>query len=289
MIHDLNLYLKNKKEIIITPVTKDYIELTRNWYESLKQIKCDHLALVVALDLECYEYLLKYKIPVISSKFNIKTNNTLEEWRINEKNYKIYDILKIVKDYNVDIFHSEVDIVFFKNPIEYVKNQILNDYDCCVLSDRRFNHFYAKRDNSFDSHLDKNTGTVKIFDKSYHIVHGIENFGFSYIPKTKKNINFWDKMHEGSEYFKKFENKSQNEGSLQTILINAVKDFNMNVKILNPFEFVNGTIWDIPYLKEKVKDNCYLLHYNSSEGKTPEESKNLKVNKMKENGHWYID
>jgi hypothetical protein len=72
-------------------------------------------------------------------------------------------------------------------------------------------------------------------------------------------------------------------------LINAIKDHNQKTKVLSPFEFANGTVWEISYLKNKVKDTAYLIHYNTAEGKTPDESREMKIQQMKENGHWYVD
>jgi hypothetical protein len=62
---ELKQYLNGKSEIITTPVTKDYFSITRNWYESLKNVNCDHLALVICLDQDCYNLTKEYNIPSI--------------------------------------------------------------------------------------------------------------------------------------------------------------------------------------------------------------------------------
>jgi hypothetical protein len=90
-----------------------------------------------------------------------------------------------------------------------------------------------------------------------------------------------------SFYIKEFPNDSE-EGNMQTILIKAIKDFDIKVKVLSPYEFVNGMLWQIPYLRKKVEDKCYIVHYNGLDGKTPIESKNLKINLMKNFNHWYV-
>lgn len=282
-------YLNGKKEIVITPITKDYILLTRNWYESLKKIKWDQICLVVSLDDETYEELTYLNIPTIRSSYNITSNNTLAEWRYNERNAKVFDILEISKNYNIDIIHSEVDIVFFKNPLEKLKQEILPDYDACVISDRRFNHFYNLRKTGIDSHIDRKNGIIREYGESYDFLYGPEHFGFCYLRKTERNERFWEKLIYGSPYLKQFDKWSGGEASFQTILIKAVQDFKLKVKCMSPFEFTNGSIWSVPYLKEKIKDSCYMVHYNAWDGNTPEESRELKIQAMKENNHWYLD
>jgi hypothetical protein len=281
-------YLKNKSEIISTPITYDYISLTKNWFLSLKKLNLDNQCLIIALDNESYVDLKNNNIPVIKSIFDVKKSSTIEEWRVKEKKFKFLDILNIVKQYDINMIHCEVDVILLKNPIEKIKQEIKPDYDICVVSDRRFNDFHIRRNLEVDSHIDRNTGMVHKYGKSYWVQYGIENFAFSYIPKTKKNLHFWDQLTHNEEYLKKFDVEGY-AGSSQTILIHAIKNYNMKIKCLSPFEFANGTVWDLSYLRNRIKNTAYLIHYNTAEGKTPEESKNMKIEKMKKHNHWFLD
>jgi len=282
-------YINGKEQIVITPVSNEYLLLTRNWYESLKRINWDNMCVVVALDDEIYQELTNFKIPCVRSSYNITSNKTLDEWRDHEKNAKVFDILEIAKTYNCDIIHSEVDIIFFKNPLEKIKQEILPDYDICLISDRRFDDFYSLRKRGIESYVDRSSGKVYEYGKNYDFEYGPENFGFSYIPCTEINVKFWTNLVQNSPYLKQFDISGVGDGSFQTILIKAVKDFKLKVKCLSPFEFTNGTIWRVPYLKDKIKDSCYLVHYNAWDGDTPQECEKLKIEVMKENGHWYLD
>jgi hypothetical protein len=108
------------------------------------------------------------------------------------------------------------------------------------------------------------------------------------MPPNEKNFTFWKHLIGNLDYFKML-SEDPNSETFQTILINAIKDHNQKTKVLSPFEFANGTVWEISYLKNKVKDTAYLIHYNTAEGKTPDESREMKIQQMKENGHWYVD
>jgi hypothetical protein len=284
----LNFYLQNKKEIIVTIADNSYCELIENWFESLKKIKCYDFSLAVALDEKCFNFLKQKNLPVVKSIFNVNESINMKDWREKEKKIQATDILNISKKYKIDIIHSEVDIIFLKNPLEKIKKEILPDYDMCVLSDRRFNDFYTRRDIGIDAHIDRNSGIIHKYGKSYWKQYGIQNFAFSYMPYNENNVKFWDRIIQDQEYKKKFDVEGH-AGLNQTLLINAIKDFGIKVKTLSPFEFANGTVWDISYLREKIKDSCYLIHYNTAEGKTPYESKTMKIAKMRMHDHWYID
>lgn len=291
---ELKQYLNGKSEIITTPVTKDYFSITRNWYESLKNVNCDHLALVICLDEDCYNLTKEYNIPSILSIYNIQKdqNQTIKDWRVHEKNVKVFDTLDICEKNNLNIITSEVDVIFLKNPIEKLKQEVFPDYDCCCLSDRRFNDFYAHREHGIDTHIDRKNGIIRKYGKSYDVEYGIQNFAISYIPHSEKNINFWKTLVSNPDYFSLHilnQEKDYDDETFQTVLIKTIKDHQLKVKILSPFEFPNGTVWDISYLRNRLKDTAYLVHHNTSEGNTPEESMNMKIEKMKEYGHWYID
>jgi hypothetical protein len=283
----LDSFTSNKTDIFITSITNEYSELAHNWFLSLKNINLNNLALVIALDEECYKYMLKNNIPSVYLNSEIKTNKSTLEWKENEKEIKVDGPMFISKKYKLNLFYSEVDIIFLKNPIDKIKNEIDNNQDMICLSDKRFDVFYPNRKPNIISHLDKNSGRINEYGESYQSKYGIYNFGFSYIPYSQKNMNFWEKLTKNSDYIKKFP-KFKEEGNHQTILIKAINDFNISVKTLNPFEFVNGMIWNVPYLKNKIKNDCYLIHYNGLDGNTPIESKNLKIKKIKENNHWYV-
>lgn len=283
----LESFLKNKEYIYITSLTHEYVDITRNWYESLKRINSHHLALVISLDEKCYRLMHEYNIPTVYWDAGITTNKTYEDWIENEKKTKIRGPYYIIKNFDIDIIHSEVDIIFFKDPIQKLKQEISNGYDITVISDRRFDTFYPNREQGIVSHVDIQ-GKINTFGDSYQKKYGIQNFGFSYMPVTQKILDFWGDLRDiSSDFMKKFETNDE-RGWLQTILIERLKHFDIKAKTMSTFEFANGSIWSNPILKEKIKDNLYLVHYNFSDDEL-KSKKNGKISLMKENGHWYID
>jgi hypothetical protein len=283
----LDEYVKDKEYIYIASVTKDYADMALNWHLSLKNIQSEHLGVVVSLDKICYEKMQKYGIPTVFYDAQIKSNATYEEWLENEKTSNVFGPIYINKKYKINIIHSEVDIVFLKNPIQKLREEIVG-YDLVLASDRRFDFFYAKRKKNIVAHIDKANGIIREYGESYQSKHGVENFGFSYFNYSERIDNFFKGVLPGSEIFKNYP-KSCEDGHLQTILIHRVKDLKncFKSKTLSCFEFVNGSVWKIPYLKERIKDSCYIVHYNFAEDKL-ELKKSGKIDLMIKNNHWYL-
>jgi hypothetical protein len=281
----LDSYLKNKEYVYVTSITHEYTDITKNWYESLKRIGSENFALVIALDQKSYINMLQYNIPCVYLESNIKSNNTYQEWLENEKHTKVIGPYYIAEKYNIDIIHSEVDIVFLKDPIQKLKEEISNGYDMLVLSDKRFDDFYPNRKQGIASHVDN--GKINTFGETYQKKYGVENFGFSYMPMTPKIFEFWKDLNPKSNFIKNFPSGDES-GHLQTILINKLKNFDIKFKTLSCFEFANGSIWANKQLKQSVKDKAYLIHYNFSDDEL-KFKRDGKINAMKQNGHWYID
>jgi hypothetical protein len=286
----LKSFLKNKEYIYITTVTHEFSEMTYNWFLSLKNINQEHLALVISLDEKCYNEMLKYNIPTVLLDVKIESNSNQYEWIENEKSYKTIGVHYIIKKYKINTIFSDVDIVFLKNPIERLKNEFTN-CDLLVMSDRRFDPFLTEREESYLKVVNYNKTQILNFGKTEQSKNGIKNGGFCYIDINKTNLkkleDTYKVFYKNSEYFEKFE-KGTEAGNLQTLSNKRYDECDLNVKMLNCFEFVNGSIWSIPYLKEKIKNDCYIVHYNYCYESTPELLKDFKINWMKENNHWYV-
>jgi hypothetical protein len=286
----LKFFLKNKEYIYITVVTKEFSDMAYNWFLSLKKIKQEHLALIVALDEECYEEIKKLNIPCLYLKGDVNQNESYGDWVENEKLNKLVIPIHISRKYKTNLIFADVDIFFFKNPIEKLKKEIKN-YDLVTMSDKRFDPFLYKRklNNLTKINYDKTNivdyGTVPQFK------YGIMNGGFFYFPPRSKNSDeLLDSLHifkKNSEELKKYPKRTE-EGTLQNILIKLFDINNFKINILNPFEFVNGSIIQTPYLKEKITKDAFLFHYNFVEPDTPLNMKDKKIKLMKENGHWFL-
>lgn len=285
----LNSYLANKKYAYITSVTHEYADIAYNWFLSLKNIQSEHLAVVIALDKKCYEQMQKYNVPCVYINADISSNESYNEWLETEKRTKVIGPLYIAKKYNIDPIHSEVDIIFLRDPITKLKSEIESGYDLTAISDKRFDQFTPSRRQGIVSHVDRASGKVLLLGESYQKKHGEANFGFCYnsFSTSPKLFDFWESVLPDSDFLKKF-NYEGIEGSMQTVLIHKIKEnSNVKIKVLSAFEFANGSIWDNPYLKEKVKEEGYLIHYNFSPDEMSER-KEAKILLMRKNNHWYV-
>jgi hypothetical protein len=293
----LDVFLKDKSYIYITSLTKEFWDMGYNWVLSLKNINQDHLALIICLDIESYKELKNLNLNCVFLNTNIQKNITMNDWFENEKNYKIIGPIKIGKKYNIDLIGSDTDIVFLKNPVEKLKKEIVG-YDFITISDKRFDPFLYNREINKIKLLNSDKKTVCDIGYCPQIKNGIANGCFAYLNFSnkdlkEKNLNFFSVFVPNSNYYDEFyktrsKDDTPEDLSLQSIVNYRYKQLNMKVKILNCFEFVNGSVWKIPYLKEKVKDNCYLIHYNFCDETDPLTVKNDKIKWMKENNHWFL-
>jgi hypothetical protein len=285
----LDIFLKNKKYIYLTSVTHEYCEMAYNWFISLKNINSDHLCLVIALDEKCYTYMKHHSIPSVYLECNINSNLTGEDWIKNERETKVLAPYYIFKKYNIDIIVSDVDIIFLKDPIDKLNEEINDGYDICVMSDKRFHNFIPER--KIGKSISVDDSKRRVIDNGFdaQTLYGYENGGFFYMKKDKKDkiLDCFSVFYKDSDYYKKY-NKLNEEQCLQSLTIKRYKESHLKVKVLSCFEFVNGSLWNIPYLKNKVKDNCYIVHYNFCDYMEPLKVKEDKTNKMKQNNHWFF-
>lgn len=297
----LDNFLKDKTYIYLTSITKEFKEMALNWYLSLKNIQSEHLALLVCADIESYEYLQSNNVrQCIYLDSNIQNNVTGEDWVENEKNFKLLGLYLVFKNYDVDIIMSDVDIVFLKNPIDKLLSEV-KDYDWVVMSDKRYIPFVPNRKQKSNYAVAQHKTEIYNQGISEYVLYGEENAGFSFIPnptapwRKKENsgnekqekINFLKTFQKNSTYYELFP-KGIEEGCLQTIVNTKVKETNLKVKVLSSFEFPNGSVWKVPYIKEKIKNSCYIIHYNFCDYLEPAEVRKEKTNRMKRDGYWYI-
>jgi hypothetical protein len=271
----LENFLKDKTDIYLTSITKEYIDLTFNWFESLKNINSQHIAFVIALDETSYEKLLSKNIHCILFETNIK-NNSYKDWLETEKEIKLLCPIYIFENYKINLIYSDVDVVFFKDSLPILKNYINEGNDFIVSSDKEVLPFSINRKIGYNEE-----------GPTFDFKFGIECCSFCYIPYSDKNLNFWKSLLPDNTIFNEFKNKGV-DGCLQTIIAKKIKNENIKVKVLNVFDFPNGSLWRIPYLREKVKNTCYLIHYNNGTYKEPTYNNEQKIKTIKSYNHWYV-
>lgn len=297
----LKEFLRDKRYIYLTSVTHEFCDMTLNWLRSLKNINSDHLALVVCVDEACYKFMKSHHSACVYLNCDIESNATGEEWIENEKNFKLLALYIIFKHYDVDIILSDVDIVFLKDPIEKLLSELTPECDWLAMSDRVFVPFCAKRKQGRNLYISDDK--TEIFDTGVtpQTLYGEENAGFSYIPNptapsrinqhSKKDkarkLSFLENFQKGSSFYQTLP-KGTEEGCLQTASNKKAKQDGLNVKTLSCLEFPNGSVWNVDYIRNKIKDTCYIVHYNFCDDLDPIKVKNEKTNRMKKHKHWYL-
>lgn len=284
----LKEYLKGKKNIFITTISKDFLDMTCNWFLSVKNIKEN--SLVCALDEESYKELNLLNIPSVCLNVSIPKNLFYYDWEEYHKKYALVLHLYLYKHFKgLNAISSDVDVFFIKNPIKKLEKEN-KGYDFTTMSDKRFDPFLSKRQPDILKKINKDGDKILNFGLTPQKKYGIINGGFSYFDTTKtSNLNLIADSAEKliNEELDAYP-KGTEEGTLQNIYNKIIKEKNFNVKILNAFEFVNGSIIQVPYLKEKVINNAFLFHYNFISPDTSLNMKNKKIKLMKENGHWFL-
>jgi len=294
-------FLKDKQYIYLTSVTHEFCDMTLNWFLSLANIGSSHLALVVCLDEKSYKFMQTHGIPCVYLNCKIESNDTGEDWIENEKKYKLLGLYIIYKNYDIDCILADVDIIFLKDPIDKIKSELSTEWDWVVMSDREHNSFLANRQRGRSIEVTKNKTNTVDCGPTAQSLYGEQNGGFAYIynystskqlgrnPEEDVNnrLQFMRDFHEKSDYYKKFPTCIE-AGCLQTIVNQKTKELKLNIKTLSCFEFVNGSIWRVPYLREKIQNSCYLVHYNFCDFLDPYKVLKEKTNRMKKFNHWYI-
>lgn len=287
-LKDLNAFLKGKSDIIMTSTTIEFCDMLLNWYYSLKKIGLADKAFAVALDKDSYSKLQKNNIPCAFIDTNIK-NYTAADWIENAKYFKPKSIIYTYENYAVNVIHLDTDIVFFKDFIDKLKQESL-DHDIVMASDKRFNTFNNKRIKDKIITVNSDKKSVTDWGLAEQAKFGEKNAAIMYLGQEKREKNlYYLKRNISEELYSKFPRGVQ-EGSLQTIsnCKELLEETKIKIKLLSVYDFPNGSLWQVPYLREYVKDSCYLVHYNFYSHADPKQRLQEKIQAMKKFGHWYL-
>ena len=96
-----------KKPLIVAFANWSYLPVLRNWIEGLSRLAINNF-IIISLDEQLHEYLLTkgYRTVLLDN-----VENLCELWRLR------IIVFKFLVDHNIDFIHSDVDAVWFKNPI----------------------------------------------------------------------------------------------------------------------------------------------------------------------------
>jgi hypothetical protein len=271
----LKNYFNNKNFIITTGITKEFVEMTLNWFESLKRLNLHENVMIFCFDKYDYTQFKNNKIPFVLIDTEISMDSIEEDSTVKQK----FEILKYLTHLlKIDILYSDVDIVFFKNPIDK------------LLS--------LKKDNDLILSINY---PVNLFVKKYGYINQTKNditienltFNFFYFPyKGIQTSNIWEKVLEN---LIKIRNNFIDFKSIDNFL-------NIKIFLLSNLEFCNfSCMFDESYVNYYIK-NCFLIHYNyrnyieyfipniitTKNFNDLETVKNDKIKLMKLNNHWFI-
>lgn len=296
-------YLANKQYVFLTSSTAKYSELTYNWYLSLKQINLESNSLVVAHDKYCYRKLQSWGVPSVFLECNLPDHFSSKQWIEIEKETKLLSLYLLYKKFSCDFVFSDTDIIFLKNPYTKFLDMFSEDwYHIIAMSDKVFQPFHLKRKFGKEITLSEDFGEAIDYGvlPQHSLMYQI-NAGFSFLPNTatceqykydSKDIktfilDFIKVFYKNSTYFNKFPIMKES-GCLQVLTNHRYAETNTKVKLVSNFDFVNGSLWKVPYLREYVKDKCYLIHYNFSKYLNPSLSLKDKVSQIKSDGFWFL-
>jgi len=282
-------FVKNKDTIIVTSTTHHFINMLFNWYHSLDTVGLSHLVFVIALDHESLILLQQRGIPCAFIDTGNLKNDTEEDWIENAKKFKPKGVLYLYEKYNINVIHLDTDIVFFKNFVPKLQQEAIN-YDLVMCSDRRFDPYNHMRQRDKIISVNHDKASVTDWGLAEQAKFGEKNGAIMYLPASTKEraLNYLKKC-TNEEVYKKFPRGVQ-EGSLQTVSNNRdiLTETGINIKVLSVYEFPNGSLWKVPYLKNIVKDTSYLVHYNFHSNADPATRLKEKIEAMTKHGHWYL-
>jgi len=269
--NNIDTVFSSNKKIILTFITGEYNLLLLNWYKHLEKIGIEKNVIVVCLDKTAYAYVTNLKIPSLLIDQNEVVKSDCEYVSLLKKMYvEKHHICKALfagyfaTKYNIDVIHSDIDMIFLKDPFERLENIIDNRYDMGAYMDLSYSELTYR------------------------------------IPKDKGGFGFVAFYIASTWFFKLMHHLKHNPLMLDddNVGIDIVEKYYSDIKInrLNSFLFTNYSIWSVPEVYNNIKKICYCVHYNTSENTwacnmTENKIKNrndIKIERMKHYGHWLL-
>ncbi|XP_071510970.1 uncharacterized protein [Diadema antillarum] len=126
--------------VILTATDKDFLNITMNWRESIRQLGLPYRVLLMSEDDETYNFFLPQSSSrfqtVLSSKFslpgNLARNISTYQHLIRRRTVYILTLLQS----GHDVLLVDIDAVWFKDPVKYVLDQY-NEHDIWIAQGYR--------------------------------------------------------------------------------------------------------------------------------------------------------
>ena len=157
-----------------------------------------------------------------------------------------------------------------------------------VSSNRRYDKFNHKRKKNHIISVEADRKEVIDWGESDQAKYGDVNGSLCYIPHrtSDKVVKFHEELAD-DDYLKQFP-VCHYSGSAQRIWNQAVREKGIRIKVLSVFDFANGSVWKVPYLKDLIKERAYSIHYNFHSNAAPINRVSEKKAAMIKNGHWLL-
>ena len=244
---------KNKDFAITTFITNEYADMCLNWFENLKKIKLQDNCLIVCFDEKGYNVLKDKNIPCLLIESKIKMESIENFSTVKEK----FELLSyIIKTLKKDVLYSDVDIIFFKNPIDRIKEISLNFKNSILInSNNPVKRFYLL--------LKSNIDTFDYFEwckmNVPELTHHFSSLNFLYIKFIEnQTINFWENLLQNFNFIY----KSVQQEKCVFDKNGMAPFFGSTFQKLPVNEFPNFTYFLFDDIKQKIFENAYIVHYN---------------------------
>lgn len=262
------------RSVILTFITHEYCDMLLNWYKHLEKLEINNFVLVVCLDEEAFSYIVKKEIPCLYVDQDKLINNesivdiTLLKKAYIEKHHicKAFYIGYITTKYNINVLHSDIDMIFLKSPLDRLEQIANKKYDMCAYMDLSYQELTTGKPREGE------TGGFGFV--IFYVTPG-------WYPKFLKKLSIDPLCIDNNDVG-------------QTVMQKHFSEIECHW--LNSFLFTNYDIWKEKHVQQKIKNLCYCIHYNTSENTwmykmTADKigkRNNLKIERMRENGHWLL-
>jgi hypothetical protein len=266
-------------DIITTTVSDNYRELTLNWIANLNLYNLKDNIVIFCLDNEIYNCIIEQNVKAYKLLDNVIINDR-GDWIELEKYHKATGPIMLADMYKKNILFSDVDVVFLKTPLDYFKSI---DSDIIVTDDKRYNKFHlARKENHIITIQDNVPKDWGVTDQSKF---GNLNGAVGYYRYNKDIIAFFKTIF-AKENIANYPQKIE-DGAAQTIFNDGLTNQRISVEVVSVFDFANGSLLDVPYLKKKVMESAVGIHYNYCDS-DPYKGYREKIDKIKNDNFWYI-
>lgn len=266
-------------DIITTTVSDNYRELTLNWIANLGKFNLKDNIVIFCLDNDIYNCILEQNVKAYKLLDNVVIGDR-GDWIELEKHHKATGPIMIMDMLHKNILFSDVDVIFLKNPLHYFQSI---DSDIIVTDDKRYDQFHLARTRNhiitIQDNMPRDWGAT---DQSKF---GNLNGAVGYYRYNKDTTAFFKNIF-AKENVANYPQKIE-DGAAQTIFNDGVKQHQISVQVASVFDFANGSLLDVPYLKKKVMESAVGIHYNYCDS-DPYTGYREKIDKIKKDNFWYI-